>query len=308
VKNSLAAVCKLTAKRATDPFFAGGAAEVAFFLMLSLVPSAILLAQLLNLFRLSLDAIRATLEIYLTPDVLDLVMPLLGYTPSNTITILLLLLALWAGSRAIFSLMRLSNYAYGFRTTKNPILGWVRERARAIFLTVVVLITLLFTLYILVFGEYVAKAYGRDASFSRTFSFYEFWYDFRWPVAFLLFFFAIYCLYYFLPLTGGKYAELVTESRVESVKRITLAWFRNRGRQLRKTVPGALFAAVTMLIATWLYTLYIRVFALNNFNILYGGISSIVVLLIWFYGISFLLIIGIQLNAAVEELRAGRRQ
>ena len=308
MKSSLAEVFKLTARRAIDPFFAGGAAEVAFFLMLSLIPSAILLAQLLNLFRLSLEAIRDVLDNYLNPEMLNVVIPLLGYTPSNTITILLILLALWAGSRAIFSLMRLSNYAHHrYRTAQNPILGWALERARAVFLTVVVLATLLFALYILVFGEYLAAAYAGNGDLSRNFSLYAFWYNIRWPIAFALFFFAIYCLYYFLPLTGGDYAGLLTKSRVESVKRVTLEWFRNRGRQLRKTVPGALFAAVTMLLATWLYTLYIRVFALNNFNILYGGVSSIVVLLIWFYVIAFLLIIGIQLNAAVEEWRAGRQ-
>jgi phosphoglucomutase len=59
-----------------------------------------------------------------------------------------------------------------------------------------------------------------------------------------------------------------------------------------------------MLLATWLYSFYIAWVSSDerNFNILYGGLSSIVLLLIWFYVLSFVLIIGVQLNAAWIEV------
>jgi membrane protein len=72
-------------------------------------------------------------------------------------------------------------------------------------------------------------------------------------------------------------------------------------------VPGSVFAAIGILFATWLYSIYMKNIALKNFNILYGGLSSVVILLIWFYLIAFILIIGIQLNAAYAERKTERK-
>jgi membrane protein len=73
---------------------------------------------------------------------------------------------------------------------------------------------------------------------------------------------------------------------------------------VRSIIPGAIFAAVGMLIATWLYAFYIKLSSAGqNFNILYGGLASVVLLLVWFYVIAFVLIIGIQFNAAWAESR-----
>jgi len=54
--------------------------------------------------------------------------------------------------------MRISNYAYhGGLPYRNAIPGWIRERLRAIFLTVVVLVALIAALALLVFGELIMK-------------------------------------------------------------------------------------------------------------------------------------------------------
>jgi membrane protein len=308
VKNSAAEIAKLVWKRVCDPFYAGGAAEVSFWFLLSVVPSSVLLAQLLHLFTLSYEAIHDVLSSYLADEALATLMPLLEYRPSRTVTVLLVLLALWAGSRAIFSLMRISNYAMiGGLPYKSAITGWLRERARAILLTVVVLVTFIVALYILVFGELIARtslSYANEY-LGGGYTFSEVWFFWRWPIAFALFLLLTFCLYYLLPLTGGGYAALVTDSKIETVKRVTLEWFRGRRRALRRTLPGAVFAAAAMLIVTWVYAFYIRMIALPSYNLLYGGFSSVAVLLIWFFVMSYLLITGIQFNAAVAEWKEG---
>jgi membrane protein len=80
-------------------------------------------------------------------------------------------------------------------------------------------------------------------------------------------------------------------------------WWSNFRVVLNRIFPGSILAAAGMLIVTWMYSFYIRYVSRpgSNFNILYGGLSTIVLLLLWFYALSFVLIIGIQFNAAWAE-------
>jgi len=312
VKNSAAEIAKLVWKRVCDPFYAGGAAEVSFWFLLSVVPSSVLLAQLLHLFTLSYEAIHDVLSSYLADEALATLMPLLEYRPSRTVTVLLVLLALWAGSRAIFSLMRIFNYATlgASLPYKSALGGWLRERGRAIILTAVVLVIFVVALYILVFGELIVQASLQYANryLGGGYTFSDLWLFWRWPIAFALFFLLAYCLYYFLPLTGRRYSELCKGAGLRAVGRVLLEWFKNRARALRPALPGALFAAGSMLLVTYLYTLYIRHFALPNYNLIYGGFTSVAVLLIWLFAMNFLLITGVQVNAACAEAKGGGRQ
>jgi membrane protein len=303
-------VLVLTAKKIIDPFYAGGAAEVAFFLLLSLVPTTILLAQLLHLFTMSMSALEELLAVYLREDILDVIMPLFQYNPSGAFSVVLLILALWAGSKALFSLMRISNYAYkGGLGYKSPLLGYIRERIRAITTIVLVLLTLIFALNILVFGEVIVRvvlSYLNDF-LEQEYKFSEVWYTVRWIIAFGLYFFMVLAIYYMLPNRKSDFSRYIVKGLWQTVRNILKAWWENSKAVFRMILPGSVFASLGMLLATWLYSYYMRYVSSYNFNILYGSLNSIVLLLIWFYVLSFILIIGIQLNAAWAENKEKNR-
>ncbi|MDR1027788.1 MAG: YihY/virulence factor BrkB family protein [Clostridiales Family XIII bacterium] len=297
-------VLVLTIKKVLDPFYAGGAAEVAFFLLLSLVPTSILLAQLLHLFTLSMDVIEELLSEYLREDIIDAFTPLLRYAPSKTFSVILFILALWAGSKALFSLMRMANYAYkGGTGYRNPLLGYARERVRAIITIVLVLVTLIFALYILVFGEVIVRMVLKylNSFLGLDYTFSEVWYTIRWIIAFAMYFFMVSAVYYMLPNRRSALSRHIAPGVWRTLRNIVGAWWRNSKDMLRMILPGSVFASLGMLLATRLYAYYIRYAASYNFNILYGGLSSAVLLLVWFYVLAFVLILGIQLNAAWAE-------
>ncbi|MDR3363650.1 MAG: YihY/virulence factor BrkB family protein [Clostridiales Family XIII bacterium] len=304
MKETVKEIAKGTFKKVIDPFYAGGAAELAFWLLLSLVPATILLAQLLHLFTLSMEAAHNVLGVYLSEDIYNLVAPLLDYSPQKAVTALLIILAFWSGSRAVFTLMRITNRAYDVvPKTGNPALWYVRERLRAILMTLLVLVTMVFALYILVYGELIVKAslsYSNDY-LGGHYEFSDVWYGLRWVIAFALFFFMAFSIYYILPVSGVRYREHFAGRKLATVKNVLALWLKNRRRAYRKALPGSLFAAVAMLVVTWAYTIYVRYVALGNFNILYGSLSSVVVLLLWFYVMAFVVITGIQVNATYAE-------
>ena len=64
-------------------------------------------------------------------------------------------------------------------------------------------------------------------------------------------------------------------------------------------------ATAGILVVTWVYSFYITHF--SNYDLLYGSLATIVGLLMWFYFMGFVLVIGIVFNAAWEETKHPRQ-
>ena len=261
-------------KRMLDPYFQGVAAELAFFFLLSLVPMAIILGELLGVFSISMNVVRHLISQYVSPDIAETLAPYLTYTTSGVASVAFIVFALWAASKAQYSLMRISNYSF----TGQPYggRGFFRERFRAIKTILITLFTLTFALIILVYGEIIIDIFTAyvDQYLHLKFAFDGIWFVVRWPIAMALYFLMVSYNYYVLPS-----------------KRV----------RFRKILPGSIMASVGMLIATWIYSYYAAVFA--NYDLLYGGLASIVALLIWFYIMGYILVIGIQVNAIWDDTK-----
>ena len=93
------------------------------------------------------------------------------------------------------------------------------------------------------------------------------WVAFRWPITMGLYFLMISYNYYVLPTEKVPYRDIV---------------------------PGSIFASVGFLVVTIVYNLYTKYSA--NYDILYGSFSNIVVLLMWFWFISWVMCLGITTN------------
>lgn len=265
-------------KRMSDPYYQGVAAELAFFFLLSLVPIAIVLGELLGVVSISMGVIRNLLAQYVSPDIAASLAPYLTYTPSGAVSAAFLIFALWAASKAQYSMMRISNYSF----TGHPYGGrsYFRERFRAVKTVLITIFTLAFGLFIIVYGEILLKiitAYAENF-LHMSFAFDGVWFALRWPAAMALYFLMVSYNYYVLPSERIRF---------------------------RKILPGSILASVGMLLATWIYSYYAVVFA--NYDLLYGSLAAIVALLFWFYILGYILVIGIQVNVVWDDTRQSGR-
>jgi membrane protein len=76
-------------------------------------------------------------------------------------------------------------------------------------------------------------------------------------------------------------------------------------------VPGAVIGALTWVLATWVFGLYVAAF--EHYDVTYGSLGGVLILLTWLYLSAFITVAGGQLNAALERSsvagkRAGARQ
>jgi membrane protein len=66
--------------------------------------------------------------------------------------------------------------------------------------------------------------------------------------------------------------------------------------------PGAVFASVGALLATFLFGLYVSHFA--GYNATYGALGAVVSFLMWLYVTAFVILLGAELNAEIERQTA----
>jgi len=65
--------------------------------------------------------------------------------------------------------------------------------------------------------------------------------------------------------------------------------------------PGALLAAIFFEIARTLFIFYLENFA--NYQLIYGSITSIIILLVWMYYSAFILILGAEFTFQYSRIR-----
>ena len=61
---------------------------------------------------------------------------------------------------------------------------------------------------------------------------------------------------------------------------------------------GALFTSFGWVIITTIYSFYINNYA--NYSVIYGGLANLVILLLWFYLLAYIFVIGLALNYREE--------
>ena len=82
----------------------------------------------------------------------------------------------------------------------------------------------------------------------------------------------------------------------------TLYYFGTKeGRNTRFFSPGALMTTILFMLTTYLFGIYIDNF--SNYNELYGSIGALLIMMLYIWLNSNLLLLGFELNAALQKLR-----
>jgi membrane protein len=181
-----------------------------------------------------------------------------------------LLGALWAGSAVIGSAIKGLNRIYDRKETR----GMLPRKLLSIGLAIVFSSLLLASVILVGTGELIASttsdelgAGGAVESIIAVLA---------WPLAILLVVIAVALLYWLGP-AGDK--------------------------QFRWVTPGAAIFALGWLVASAVFALYISNF--STYNATYGSLGAVIILLVWFHWSNFLLLMGAQVNALIENIRDG---
>ncbi len=256
----------------------GRAAQLAYYFLFALFPFFLFLTTLLGYIPIPnlMDRIMALLGEMLPGEALSLVQDNVQALVTGQRGGLLsfgILAALWTSSSAIAAVIDSLNRAYDVQEGRP---FW-KVRGLAIMLTSGLSGFIIVSIVLLTFGPqiggWVADLFGLGRAFEIA------WNVLRWPIIVVLLILALALLYYFAPDVEQEW------------KWIT---------------PGAVFAILGWLAASLGFSFYVNNF--GSYNATYGSIGAVVVLLTWMYLSGLFILIGGEINAAIEHALQGGKE
>lgn len=254
--------------------------QLTYFLILSIFPFLIFFLNILSYTPIAQDEILDNLLIVLPGEtqvlLKGIVKEIVG-SSSDTLLSIGILLTLWTGSLGITAIIRAVNKAYGVER-KRP---YWRLKGLAMIFTLALALLLIIVLAMLVFGEIIG---GRIfAIFGATHIFYHIWDLFRYIIP-LLSMIIIFASLYKVSPTPGNGLHI----------------------RFRDTLPGALFAALGWIVSSMVFSFYVNNF--GNYSKTYGSLGGIIILLLWLYLSSIMIILGGEINGAYAYMKNRQRR
>jgi membrane protein len=194
-----------------------------------------------------------------------------------------ILVSLWAGSGAMISLMEGFQAAYRIPSGRP----FLKQRSVAIALVLIAAFPSVGASSLIIFGDRGEAAFIHWLGVSEISTPLELaWRVSRYLVAFCTTTFVTGLLYYFGP---NHRPEL---ERVEKLS----------GSRFMRVWPGAFLSTVLWMAATAGFAVYIN--HLAHYNVFYGSIGTVIILLIWLYLIACIALVGCEFNAERERITA----
>jgi len=248
----------------------GLAAQLAYYLLLALVPALVFMLALVSFLppptiQQVIDGMAAIAPAEMVGIFQDQISNIARGQHGGLLTFGLLM-ALWSSSSAIVSITDALNAAYDIEEGRP----WWKVRLMAVLLTVGLAIFILAAFALVLIGPTLAESIAASAGLGGAFEWT--WKILQWPIVFALIAVAIAILNYFGPDADQDWA-----------------WIS----------PGAVLATALWLIASLAFKVYVGNFA--NYNETYGSLGGVIVLMLWFYISSLAILAGAEMNAEIEH-------
>lgn len=168
--------------------------------------------------------------------------------------------------------------------------GWLIQRIFAILMLLIIGALLLLSILLISLGGTVLKQLA-DNEVIAAGKFVFFLFNLlRWVIAVFALCFGIAILYYF---GNVRYNEHY---------RVELKHPNRKGKKYREFVifsPGAILATILFVLGTVGFNIYISNF--SRYNVLYGSIGTLIILLLWIWIVSILILTGNDLNSGIRR-------
>lgn len=237
--------------------------QIAFFLFLSVVPTLTLIGYACSYLNLSNDLVQTFLSNILSNDIASLVAPILTANKITPAFFISLGVGYFVASNGMSSIIVASNTIYGIKDS-----GFFKRRLKAIIMELVIVLLFLFILIVPLLGSSIINLLHYLNLDTETTSIIVNTLNFLGgPLSWIIIFLFIKTIYTMAP--DKKFSS-------------------------RSVNGGAIFTTIGWIGITELYSYYITNYA--NYSLFYGSLANIVILMLWVYFLSYVLVIGMAMN------------
>ena len=263
-----------TFARAMKRRLMGLSAEMAYNAMLALFPAILAVLTAIGLFEESLQSTFRELANQLSEVSPDEALQLIrDFTKSINLTknrglfSLSFVVAIWASSGALSAAMNALDQIHEIPLEKTR--PFWKAKLISLGLTIGSILLLVIASFLVFISDWVVRMVVHQSGLSALLTL---WRLLSWPLALGIVATAFGYIYRFGP---------------------------SRWNQGTPIMPGAFLAAISWAILSALFRLYVANF--GNYNKVYGAVGAVIVLMLWLYMTSLVLLLGDQLNVTVGE-------
>lgn len=250
-------------------------AQLTYFLILSIFPFIVVFLNIISYTPLVREEVLLNITQYLPLEVQKLIN---GFaieiikTSSQELLSIAAIFGIWTASSGISAVMKAINKAYDTEESRP----FYKSKLLSIFFTIILLITLTLVFLTLVFGEVLGNQLF--SYLGLTDIFLSLWAALRIliPIVYMILTFTVF--YRYAPSTNG----------IENVK-------------LKDSIPGAIFTTLGWLVTSTIFSYYVNNF--GRYTITYGSLGGIIILLIWLYLSSIIIVLGGEINATAKYFK-----
>lgn len=244
------------------------AAQAAYFLIMSFIPFVLFLTAIVQYTPLTYREVRQAIIGVVPENLQGFVLNIVAEVFSKSAAVLPIsaLMALWSSGKGMQALINGLNTIYHVKETRN----WLVNRIYSMFYMFLFVIALIASLLLLVMGSRIHILISDYIPFlgnmiGRILNAKTF-------LVFVMQFLVFLVLFRYLP---------------------------NRRASLKSQVPGAFFTAVAWSVFSYLFSLYFTFFP--DFSIMYGSLSTLILVMVWLYFCMNFLLYGAEVNVYFEK-------
>jgi len=243
-------------------------AQMSYFFILSLFPFLIFLVALIGWFSIDNIEVMTNLSSIIPKEASQIILDYVKTLASSGSSIISvsIIATLWSASKAINALMRALNIVYEVKETR----GYFTIRLLGMFYTILFALAIILALVLpsmgMDFFDFIGKYVHIPSGFISTFT------SLRW-VSVLT----------FLGLVLGTAHVVLPNSKIT----------------FKTTLPGTAFSLFGWIIISFGFSYFVQNF--SRFTIIYGSLAAVIVLMIWMYMSSIILMFGGEINHYILE-------
>lgn len=238
--------------------------NIAFFFVLALVPIVTIVVLIASYFSISLENIIKFIENLVPREASKIIIEAISGKGFDGSVGTFNIIAFFVASNGTYSLINAANTLYKVKTRDA-----LKDRIKSFILLFILLLLIIFLLLVPMFGEKLLSLLKEGTLVNNLKIIYNI---LKWPTTIFLIYINLKLIYTIAP-----------SIRISS----------------KSTTWGSIFTTVIWTITTAFFGYYLKYFA--NYNVIYGNLSNIIILMMWLYIISYVFVMGIAINVTNLE-------
>ena len=242
--------------------------NIAFNIILAIIPLLTIIVLIVSSFDISIDLVTKLVKDIMPTQVSEVIIDVISGKGFDTKIGISNIIAFFLASNGTLAIINASDTLYKIENKDQ-----IKKRVSSLVILIIIIMLLLFLAIVPIFGENIINLLYKAKILNLYIDEIIFMFNiFKWPLTLFIIYFNIKLIYTIAP-----------SKKIKS----------------KETTIGAIFTTIMWIIATVIFKFYLTYFA--RYDILYGNLSSIIIMLVWCYFLSYIFVLGMAINVSKKE-------